>query len=664
MFETVEAIQNAIKNKETDLRQLRTRMQEDFDLFTLAEYESEDATGKKRKGYESYTSSASRNFFNKVLDGMNRAALSIQIKLPEDATEEARKAASKGELYLFGALAAIDRRQAKKGEPPLREVLGFFACSRGWAAMRALVYVPKGEKEVVFDVCPWDPLHVIWEAGANGLIWVAFKRRITRAQAKAENDYDLPSDEADAIDFWDSERNSVIVNGVFVKEPTAHNIGHPPVFIASVGSMPTMQPALTEGGSNPEDSLMEYRGDSVWGASRKLYKPFNKYVSRLMDTQERSVAGSLVHKSKDGKRTLDGDPYRTFQEIPVAEGEEISPLELPKAPAETGALLGIINDDIQRSTLPDPLSYGGAKEAMSGRALSVLADATRSVYSPGTSVIAQGYTWLCEELLSQYGNKGTRATTMRGFKGNGDFFSSKIKPTDIDPGWFVSVKVEPRLPRDKEAEIMMALAATQRRGPEQQQLMSTDTAREELVNMRDPDAEEDKVLAEMGKSMLPVMGPRIAKAMKDKGDDEGAEMFMAWLASQGLFKGPGQPGGAPGGQMGGGPPGAAPAGAPQGAPPPPIPPELVEAILQALIAAGQQDIGQAFAAAMDGQAPLTPELIEAIVQVLVESGQREMAAALLQSLGVVPPQATQGGPPPTSPPQQAPPGIPMGPPVG
>ena len=71
-----------VEDKETELSDIRTQMESDFDLLTLEEFSA-------KKGYESYTSSQPRNFFDKVTDALNRASLSIQIKLPEDAKEEA-----------------------------------------------------------------------------------------------------------------------------------------------------------------------------------------------------------------------------------------------------------------------------------------------------------------------------------------------------------------------------------------------------------------------------------------------------------------------------------------------------------------------------------------------------------------------------------------------
>ena len=579
-----------INLKEADLEELRNQQEEDFGLLTLEKYVPTDNSGRAMEGYQAYTSSQPANFFDKVTDAINRAELSIQIKLPEDAKEKETDAASKGELYLFGALSAIDRRLRKRGEPPLRESLAYLMNLRGWLVMRALVYELKGE--TVFDVLPWDFLHTTWESGINGLLWGANKRLITKAQAKELYQVELKAKETTLIDFFDEENNSIIIDSEFVKEPTKHGIGHCPVYIAAVGSMPTIQTKTFE-------STIEHRGDSVWARSRNLYDPFNKIVSRTMDLYERSVVGSIIHKSKKGDKALPGDPFKTWQEIKLStqDEEELEVLPVPKAPPETAVLHSIINTDIQTSTLPYPLAYGGTKQAMSGAALSVLADATKSVYSPRTGVMSQAYTWLCEELLSQFKENGKKMD-FSGYDSKEHFFKVGVKPKDIDPAWYVSVTVAPRMPRDMEAEIMMSLAATKSSGPGDIPLLSKRTAREDIMKIRDPSAEENKAMVEMGMALPPILLTQVAAALQKAGKTDLAQDVMMLLNSQG------------GGQ------GAAPQG-PQGQPPGP-PPALVQLVQQ--LAAN----------------PQTAPIAQAIVQ------------AMQQGAGA--PQ----GPPPAGPPQGAP----------
>lgn len=579
MYDTVSEITTVVTEKEQEMDDLLKQMEDDFtDRYGLAEHTVDP-------GYEAYTSSAPRNFFDKVTDGVNRAELSIQIKLPDDASEGDRRKASVGEQYLFGALDEINRN-FRGSEPPLREQIAFYENLRGWVVIRALVYTSKDR--TVFDVIVWDMMHTTFEKGKNGNLWVANKRKLSKAQIKREYDIDINGKDAKLIDWFDEERNAIIIDDTFAKAPKKHKVGHCPVGVFAVGSMPTMQ-------TKDFGSTLQHRGHSVWAASRNLYRPMDKVTERTMDRYERSVVGSIVHRSKDGKSSLpDGvDPYRTFQEIKLAEGEEIEPLKVPEAPPETAILASIITKDIDQSTLPYPLAYGGTKQAMSGAALGILVEGTKSVYSPRTSCKEQAYTWLCEELLGQYKERA-KATDMRGFNADGSFFSLKVKPREIDPSWYVMVSVKPKMPRDMQADIMMALAATQKRGPGDIPLVSKQTAREDIIQLRDPDAEEDKVFEEMGEGLEPILISKVVAALKRRGKDDLARDVLMLLSP---------PAGA-GGAGGGGPAGGGPGGGPGGMVQPQIPPELLMAVVEAL-----------------GQNPETQPLAMAVVQA-VQGGQQ------------------------------------------
>lgn len=638
MFETVGQIKKAIARRESDLSELRSRMDSDFDLWALTEYKAKSAA------YESWTSSSPKNFFNKVVDGLNRASLTVSIRLPEEASDEERDAASTGELYLFGALAAIDRTLRMKGEPPLRQGSSFLMGARGWVALRALVYVPEGEEDTVFDVVPWDMRHVTWEQGSRGLIWAAHKRKVSNSQIEDEYGIDLGrAGETWVIDFYDRDKNCVIVRDVFAKDPAQHKIGHVPVWIGAVGGMPTMQPGSDASGSSSgamSGSLLKYRGQSVWDASRALYEPVNKHISTLMDIAKKGSVGSLVHKSKKGKAKIVGDPHETFRVIPLAEDESLVPLESPRAPPETFPVLRVLTDDLDQASLPNPLSFGGTNAPESGRALAIRIDATRSVFNPFTSLLAEEYTWLIEELLGQFANKGMKPADLRGFRparpdeikvSDEVFFQVKVKPEDINPAWFVNATVEPRLPRDEENEIIMAIQATSKK-PGEQPLMSKRTAREIIIKMRDPDAEEARILIEEGKSLAPIQARRIAAELTKAGEEALAEEVLA------LIPQPGQTG-------------------PAGVQNAPVPKELIEDIVRTLIEANQPELAQDLISALDGgegqQGPAQVQaqpvegqeqtepkglpadvitLIREIAQVLAEAGRRDLAVQFVEAL--------------------------------
>ena len=589
-FDIAEEIIKVVKQSEDDQDLLFARMDEEFDYAVGKQYTTE-------KGYEEYTSTKPQNFLDKVTDGLNRAELSLMIKLAEDAEEKERREASTGELYLFGALNDIDRNLAAAHQPPLRESLGYFISCRGWYCLKAVVYQRKGE--TYFDVVPWDPLHVTYDYGSYGLVWIARKRQATAAQIEADYGF-KPTGQGGSsrapghvvIDFWDQDRNSVIIDNTFVKKPKEHKIDGIPILHGAVGAMPTIEARdyVRSGSSNgnSSSSTLEYRGLSVFSAAKHTFEPFNRFVSQLMDIQKKSMVGSIVHQSKLGHKKLSGDPWANFQVIPVEEGESVKPLELPLVPEVTAALLGILDTESQQSMLPYPLAYGGTQEPLSGRALAVLSDATRSVYSPRTAALGRCYVWLCEQLLAQYAEKGKKRE-FRGYKPDGKFFSVQIKPSEVNKGWFVSVKVEPRMPRDLESDIQTAVMATDPRGPNGERLMSFQTAREDIIQMRDPDAEHDRVLAEYGESLPPMVAMNVAAALERAGQPEAAQQVLAIM----------QPGA--GGPAPAAPNGQSAVGRPQ------IPPEVIDQIAQVFIQAGQEELGMAVLEALGVQLPPPPE---------------------------------------------------------
>ena len=636
LFSDPGEILQAVKYQQSEMEDLRTRMEDDFDIYKLTEYPA-------KAGYESYTSTAPKNFFDKILDGINRAALTINIRTDEGAQEDERDSANQGELFLIGALNDIDRRARFRREKALRRNIAFMACLRGWIALRCLVYIPEGEKNTVFDVLSWDPMHVTWEDGPGGLVWAAYQRKSTKSQIHAEYGYINEGQDALVTDFWTREKNCILVNGEFIKEPMEHMIGHVPVFIGNVGDMPDIQQKDFTGQTLRSNNTLEYQGESVWSTARDIIEPRNKYISQLMDTAKRSVAGSLVHKSKAGDKKIKGDPYASFQEIVIEEGEEIYPLELPSAPPETAAILGAIDHDWQQSTLPYPLAYGGTQAAESGRALAIRIEATRSAYSPRTHLLRESYQWLCEEVLGQFANpkRKNKAVELHGESNEMSFFQVTKKPTDIKEDWIVDVIVEPRLPRDEAEEINMSIAATRSGGSGGHPLMAISSARRDILKLKNPDLEEQRVLAEMGKALPPIMNRRIAAAMASEGDEEGAEILMNWINSQeqGAQAAPTDMSGQPTGPAG-------PAGAtPQRSGPTSEETQLIEAVMTVLVEAGRQDLAQELAQALDGSAPPRDGLLDEIINVLQNSGAGELAQALLQALGAGQPAGQPTGQP-------------------
>jgi len=570
MFDNEAEIIKVVTQSKNDQSELFDRFEEDYDYAVGEEYVTP-------AGYESYTSTAPQNFMDKVTDGMNQAEMTLQIKLGDDSNEEEREAASLAELYLFGALNDIDRNLRSRGEKPLRQGLGFFINVRGWYDIKCLVYDRDGQ--TYFDVQPLDPMHATYEYGSRGLLWHAYTRWASRAAIKSQYNIDVRNEKgAEIIDFWDEDRNCILVDGLFGKTPTAHKLEELPFLHGSVASMPTMQ-------SRDYMPTLKDRGLSVFSAAKKTFEAKNRFISELMDVHKKSIVGSILHTSKTGQKKLKGDPHRSYMEIQLEEGETLKMLELPLVPEVTGALMSILNDEAQQSMLPYPLAYGGAEENFSGRALGILSDATRSVYNPRTSALDEIYVWLSEQLLSQFRLKGA-ARDFSGYDPAGKYFKVKVKPNDLKEGWFVSASFSPKLPRDLEQDVQTAMLATSTQA-DGTRLLSMGTALEEIVKIRDPDAERDKKLRERGENLEPIIIQEVAGALVKSGQVDLARQVLNLMPPLPGAPGPGTPGiptdpnsGVP--VTDGGTPG-----------PGPLPEDMVQAIAQIFIQADQQELGAA-----------------------------------------------------------------------
>ncbi len=594
-YKNRDKIVRMVKKKEEAFAKLYARMELDFDLLTLKDNIVEE-------GYCSFTSSAPRNFHEKIMDGLNRAVLNIQIKVPHNDTDEGKKQASVAEQFVFGEMHDIDRIFRKQNLPSFREQISFYICNRGWWAYRLLLNFEKseeGSEEEAHtpDCAVFDPLHLSWEAGPGGLIWVCHHYNASAAEILDKWDHKLPEDVEDAwvFDFYDKENNCVIIESSkegasktgWAKKVLPHNFKRVPIAIGSVGSMPNIQDK--DGGDT-----IEHRGDSVYASSRKLFKPYNDQIGLMMDIEKRSVHGTLTYETEDGTKEIDGEPWLNFQVVKLARDEKLKPLEIPGAPPEAAAVFGSINTDIQQSTLPYPIAYGGTQQALSGAALNVLGENTRSVYTPRSTALEHAYTHLCEELMRQFHEGGAKAATFQGFNSKDNFFHTKIKPDEIDPGWYVHVTCRPRMPRDKEAEFMMAQIAMQPTGPAGLPMLPRQKVYEEILQEPDPVGTEEAVIVEWGESQPPVMLRKTAAAVKeDGGEDISAELMMMKDQMLGI---------PPGGMQQGGmsPEGAPSGGAPQGGGLPPIPPELLQQ--------GPQVVGQML---VENNVP--PEVIEQIL---------------------------------------------------
>ena len=568
-----------------------TQMKEHYSLFALDPYKPE------KQGYQAYTSPRPRNDFLKVYHGINKATLIWKVALPETASEEERKAASKVEDLIAGVIAQADRELRDNGESSLREGLGAFAGLRGAGGLVCRLY-PGEDKDTQVDIRPLDPLHLRFERGVKGLVWGAYEYKVSAAEARERWNVELAGPDqgrdgadvtATVVDFYDRKINAVVLaegtakeervaTSRFVKPPTPHGLDHVPMFIGFSSGLPT----FFDENFKPD---LKQKAASVYAASAKVYPAWNKQMSFIMDVSERSVAGTLKYEGPPDSLDLKESPWRAWGIVQIPPGTVLEELVPPKVPEASLAILGALSKDIQESTMAYPVAYGQDPQGHSGTALQVMTDNMKSIYSPFTRLMEDAFRWLCQEILVQFKEKGQKMT-LRGFNSAGKFFQMEADPADVNDEAYIQVTCEPQFPRDEQGMLQMGLMAS-RPGPDGESLISRQTAREKYLMLQDPDAEAKRIQDEKVQRLIDshpsIQMRRIAQALLDQGDRRGAVEFLASVPSPMAGQGPqaAPPGVPPGAPPGPGMPPGGPEmmGGPPGMPPGPPPPEVVAAAM-------------------------------------------------------------------------------------
>ena len=546
---------------------LRTRMDADHQLYKLDSYDAGD-------GFKSYTSNEPQTYADKVISWMTAADLVVRIP-PNGNPRNTREVNNDKERFIIGALRSADERLSKRLVPSIRNQLAWYIALRGWYAGRALL-TKDGEDKTCIDITPWDPMHTYWGIGDDGLAWACYKVKKTQDEIEAQYGVRLGESRSDidginVYDYYDKEYNTVVVPGRFVKKRTPHGTeGQVPVFLGPVGATPLIQSMEW---SSIEDTLEDY-GESVFKATRGVYKNHNFMMSVMLELTARSRKQGLKVRSRDGTKTLDEDPYKEGTEISLGQGEEVEPLGLLEMANESGAFMGLVAGEMQRGSIPHTV-YGEIPFQLSGFAINTLRQGVESVLVPRVAAMERAYVSIANLLCDQYQSGAFKVMELSGQDNNRMYFSEEITPARIQDGGDPEIKVVTRLPEDDMSRYGMAQIAREGETP----LLPDLWIRDNILGIQDADQVEDAVKEQIAERTLPEAGIwSLYQAAMKQGRDDLAQMYLGELVTM-LFAKARQisdtlQGGGPGAQPG--PPSSGPGGVPAGMPgPPPMPPPEV-----------------------------------------------------------------------------------------
>ncbi len=508
-------------------RPLRDRMEGDYRLYRLEQFQEVDGYGEAVEGYRSYTSNAPQVYADKMIQWVARAEFGIRI--PQSGrTREERSVDALKEDWIWGLMRSVDRRIQQRMEPPMRDLTAFYNVVRGMVAGRWLL-MNSASGGTVVDMTPWDPLHTYWSVGSEGLEWACYKVRKTRGEIRAEYGVELLDDEdtltiseqdgddaeMEVFDFYDRTHNTVLAgNGVVLKRRTPHGAGRVPVVIVPVGPAPIVQ---TDAAA---DSVSDY-GESVFKSNRDIYDKHNLMMSIFLELAARARKPPLGVRSRDGRKTLEEDPYREGTMISMGEGDEVQTFPLLQTTQDAADLAGQISGEVQRGSIPHSV-YGELQFQLSGFAINTLRSGLDSVLRPRLIAEASFYSQGLELLTEQY--VSGRFSALSGAAGG--FFNSAMTPHAVSRGGTPEIRLEGKLPEDDTAKFTQAKMAREGVTP----LLPDRWIYDNILKIRDADNIEQAVSAQEAKRGTPesqMLSSMIAAA--NRGDDDYARLYEGEL---------------------------------------------------------------------------------------------------------------------------------------
>ena len=574
---TPEQITRLVDNHETYTSDLRDRMERDWELLTLREFDAGD-------GYQSYTSNEPMTYYSKVVALLASAQLKVRIPV-EKARREKRERESAKERYLVGILRANDERLLRLGQPPLLDTLAGFISLRGWYFGRVLLVKDQRTGETHPDITPWDPLQVAWGMGANGLKWICHKSRKTNAEVAEEYPDVFPelvstngyfdnftidnSDGLDVYDWWDQVNNIIVIAGKYAKLPTPHGatrMGAPtvPAFFGAVGPLPLIQSRSLMGNQN-----LVHQGESIFAANRNIYEKVNLVLSTMLQLVALSRNQAYILYSQDGTKTLKQNPSLEGSQVPLVSGvDKLEIMPLLEMSKDTGAFLGLLSAEVQRGALPYSV-YGQLAFQLSGYAVNLLKQATDAPITPRKQAVENAYQQIGNLVAEQFASGAFGNMQLQGFHMRQTWFDEEFGPEMIVGLPSAEIKLMVKTPQDDLQKMQLAKMADDGLWPMYPRRVIWD----EILDQQDTDSIADAIKEQVGERMLPTASIwTIMAALEKQGRPELAALYFGELVKLGILGMP-PPDGvvSPNGSQNGGTPGFSPEVAPgpmQGAPNP------------------------------------------------------------------------------------------------
>jgi len=463
-MEDAAQITSDVTTRMSDFNDRFVRMDGDFDRWDMkrasqrgtAEYVAElyRTGGKARDTDIEVIGNDFRTFSDDVQSILSSSERQIAVRMAETEGEDMREAMGKLERLLEYGFEKADERLIDLLMGTLKENLVWYSIVRGWVAGRFLVY--KVGKNVIFDFLPYDPRWLVYQTGANGLLWTAYT---TSSSPEALEDeygkikrkspwYKPWAKEAksyDVIDYWKYEdakkiSNAIICEGEFLKEPEEYKIDSMPVLIAPVATRPPIRGNL--------ESEMKGYGESIFAPNRQTGDLLNKLASMWASHANLLYKQPIVnYRGPQGIEIKDTLHYAGgVINLPAGENK-LDEVPMKEISATLVNLVNWAESKRVRGSLPD-INVGSPPP--SGTLYNLVQETSNRVFNPQLRNLNSFYSNICRLVEEQLLAGGVGGDKIRKFKIQGQlknkYFEDEITPPDLKRAHIIKVEFTARTP--------------------------------------------------------------------------------------------------------------------------------------------------------------------------------------------------------------------------
>lgn len=383
------------------------------------------------------------------------------------------------EQFLEDIYYMVDEWLPKRKYPGMDAFINEQICIRGRISARSCIKIEES-KGLLPDIVPLDTRNYADETDGNDLIWAAPTFR--RSKALIERQYQKEGDRFDKIslgnkypevvDFWNDEINVVFVDKQIIREQE-NPYGYVPFvsIICPVGSF-----------LNTKDAE-EHEGESIFWSNRGLWPEKNRLTTILQTISVDALFGALQYESTHGENMPkpSKSPYSPRTVHGIEKGGGYKPMPLNDIKNATRLVYAIVEACLQKGSLA-AIDYGTLAFPLAAVAITRLSASRDDIFIPRIQAKAMFYQALSRMIIKQC--IGLKEKLELGREGSRNEYTAKDLGGDytIQYHFFTDTK---------EQRIANLAIAHNSRG-----ILSDDTIRRDVMNLKDPDGEGVKVKAE------------------------------------------------------------------------------------------------------------------------------------------------------------------------